>query len=99
MTVYLVDGSISRNEDRKASVELVNEEASLEQELCKPFSASLAALRLPVGRLGKSRLMTRGFISSTILKVPAEERFELASRDMAFIRASHDGRLTRRIDP
>ncbi len=73
MTVYLVDGSISRNEDSKASVEVVNEDASSEQDLYKPFSASLAALPLPVGISGKSRLMTRGFISSTILKVPAKQ--------------------------
>ena len=73
MTVYLVDGSMSRNDSRKASAGAVNNYALLEYYGYRPFSVSFAALPLLDGSAGKSRLTTRGFMSSTILKVPARQ--------------------------
>ncbi len=93
MTVDWVDGSISRNEESNASRDTVSMSATDCQDLYKPFSASLAALSLLVGRVGKSRLTTRGFVSSTKLKDPAERRFPLASFVSLLARHS-EARLT-----
>ena len=72
MTVYLVDGSMSRKDSRRASANAVNDYTLPGYTEYQPFSASLAALLVPNGRAGKSRLTTRGFLSSTILKEPAK---------------------------